>query len=945
MALFDLFGFKVKDKTGGKQIPSVISPSSTDGSIIVDSAVVSGGWQGYAYDLDSAVKTENDQIRRYREVAQMPEVDSAVADIVNEAVVSDQDDYPVKLELDNLKVSDPIKKKFQDSFIEILNILEFNERGHDIFRQWYVDGKLYFHILFKDNDIKNGIAEVRQIDPMKIRKVKNINKIKNDKGIDIVDTIEEYYVYNDRGIVENSVQGIKLSPDSVVMVTSGMMDVANMSTIGYLQKTIKPANQLRMLEDAIVIYTITRAPDRRIFYIDVGSLPKMKAEQYVTDIMNKFKNKLVYNASTGELADSKKHLSMIEDFWLARRDGCFSLGTKVKLLDGRDVSIADLSTEYQAGKENWTYSVSPEGKVVPGLITWAGITKCNTQVVDVTLDNGEVITCTPEHKFVLRTGEKIEAQDMTAGMSLMPINVEKRPLYKNKDYFYVQDNETNKWVTVHKMVASYFDEVEPKKVIHHKNLNRFNNNPSNLQIMGKQEHLDLHTTLAKEVRASKTAEELAEWNKNNSEAQLRFYQSEVGQLVKEKTKVRNITDSRIKDGLKKGREAIRANRAKDKGILSHEEYLKKWSPGFTEGISDVGNGVCRQMREHDQANLSEVEFAKKWAKGAATNAKRYAENAQIFDLKKVVELMRDKIHPLFKNNEVLDCFKAVQSDMTVRKMRKLLNTFGYSTVSDFVVRNCDAELSPRRKYNTKHTNNHKVVSIVWREDKIDVGTLTVDGENLYHDYHNYALASGVFVMNSKGTEISSLPGSQSLIQADFVEYFQNKLFQSLNVPISRMKPETGFTLGKSQEITREELKFSKFVGKLRIKFSGLFHSMLRIQLIAKGIIRADEWDNIRSKIRYDFIRDNHFSELKEAEILTNRLATLQLVDPYLGKYYSKRYIQKNVLNMADEDISDIESEIKQEGEDALPSEITNQRAMMQIQQDMAGQQPEQKEQQ
>ena len=519
MALFDLFGFKVKDKTGGKQIPSVISPSSTDGSIIVDSAVVSGGWQGYAYDLDSAVKTENDQIRRYREVAQMPEVDSAVADIVNEAVVSDQDDYPVKLELDNLKVSDPIKKKFQDSFIEILNILEFNERGHDIFRQWYVDGKLYFHILFKDNDIKNGIAEVRQIDPMKIRKVKNINKIKNDKGIDIVDTIEEYYVYNDRGIVENSVQGIKLSPDSVVMVTSGMMDVANMSTIGYLQKTIKPANQLRMLEDAIVIYTITRAPDRRIFYIDVGSLPKMKAEQYVTDIMNKFKNKLVYNASTGELADSKKHMSMIEDFYLARRDG------------------------------------------------------------------------------------------------------------------------------------------------------------------------------------------------------------------------------------------------------------------------------------------------------------------------------------------------------------------------------------------------------------------------------------------SKGTEISSLPGSQSLIQADFVEYFQNKLFQSLNVPISRMKPETGFTLGKSQEITREELKFSKFVGKLRIKFSGLFHSMLRIQLIAKGIIRADEWDNIRSKIRYDFIRDNHFSELKEAEILTNRLATLQLVDPYLGKYYSKRYIQKNVLNMADEDISDIESEIKREGEDALPSEITNQRAMMQIQQDMAGQQPEQEEQQ
>ena len=195
------------------------------------------------------------------------------------------------------------------------------------------------------------------------------------------------------------------------------------------------------------------------------------------------------------------------------------------------------------------------------------------------------------------------------------------------------------------------------------------------------------------------------------------------------------------------------------------------------------------------------------------------------------------------------------------------------------------------------------------------------------------------------TEITTLQGSQSLIQADFVDYFQNKLYQSLNVPINRMKPEAGFTIGRSNEISREEIKFNKFVGRLRVKFSGLFHALLKIQLVAKGVIRADEWEEIRGKIRYDFIRDNHFSELKEAEIIANRMQTLQLVDPYLGKYYSKRYIQKNVLNMDDEDITDIETEIKQEGEDALPSEITNQRAIMQIQQDMAGQQPEQEPQQ
>ena len=516
MALSDFFGFKIKDKTDGKQIPSVVQPSIVDGSIIIDNSAVAGGWTGISYDIDGAVKTENDQIRRYREVAQMPEVESAIDDIVNEAIVSDQDDFPVKLELDNLKVSENIKKKFQDSFQEILNILDFNNNGHETFRQWYVDGKIYFHIMFKDNDVKNGIVELRQIDPMKIRRIKNIKKVKNERGVEVVDSVEEYYVYNDKGIVENSVQGIKLSPDCVVMVNSGVFDVNNSLNIGYLQKAIKPANQLRMLEDAIVIYTITRAPDRRVFYIDVGNLPKLKAEQYVQEVMNKFKNKLVYNPTTGQMADSKKHMSMIEDFYLARRDG------------------------------------------------------------------------------------------------------------------------------------------------------------------------------------------------------------------------------------------------------------------------------------------------------------------------------------------------------------------------------------------------------------------------------------------SKGTEISTLPGSQSLIQSDFVSYFQDKLYQSLNVPVSRMKPETGFTLGRSTEISREELKFSKFVGRLRVKFSGLFHQLLRVQLIAKGIIRADEWDDLKSKIRYDFIKDNHFTELKEAEIISSRMNTLQLVDPYLGKYYSKRYIQKNVLMMDDSEIDEIEKEIKSEGEEAVPSDITNQQKMMVFQQGMEQQsQPDQ----
>jgi hypothetical protein len=486
MAFSDLFGFKVKSSDGGAQIPSVVPPNRNDGSVVLDTSVVAGGWQGHAYDIDATIKTENEQIRRYREVAGYTEVDSAVIDIVNEAVVSDQDDYPVKLELDNLKISEGLKKKFQEAFTEILDKLDFNLEGHDIFRKWYVDGKIYYHILFKNSDIKQGIAELRLIDPLKIKKIRDIKKKNNGKGIEVVVSIDEYYIYNDKGISELSLSGVKLTSDSVVMTHSGNIDGNSGMVVGYLNKAIKPANQLKMIEDAIVIFTVTRAPDRRIFYIDVGNLPKLKAEQYVNEVMNKFKNKLVYNASTGELADSKRQISMIEDFWMPRRS------------------------------------------------------------------------------------------------------------------------------------------------------------------------------------------------------------------------------------------------------------------------------------------------------------------------------------------------------------------------------------------------------------------------------------------DSKGTEITTLQGSTALIQAEFLSYFQNKLYQSLNVPISRLKPETGFTLGKSSETTREELKFSKFVGRLRVRFSSLFHDLLRIQLIAKGLIRADEWEDIRSKIRYDFIRDNHFTELKDAELLTNRLNILTAADPYVGKYYSKAWIRKNVLMMDDEESEEMITQIKDE---------------------------------
>jgi hypothetical protein len=487
-----LFGFEIKRKEE-QDLPSVVTPSSAaDGSTVINTGVNAGGYYGMVMDLEGVIKNENDLIRRYREVSQYSDCDGAIEDIVNEAIVADEDKKPVEITLDEVKVSEPIKKKIREEFGNILDLLKFDERAHETFRTWYIDGRLYYQILINQENIKDGIVELRFIDPRKVRRIKNIKKEKQGAtGIEVVKEIEEYYLYNDKGITEQTTQGVKLALDSVVYVPSGYVDQNTGMMMSYLHKAIKPVNQLKMIEDALVIYRISRAPERRIFYVDVGNLPKLKAEQYVSDIMNKFRNKIVYDATTGETRDDRRHLSMMEDFWMPRREG------------------------------------------------------------------------------------------------------------------------------------------------------------------------------------------------------------------------------------------------------------------------------------------------------------------------------------------------------------------------------------------------------------------------------------------GKGTEITTLPGGQNLGEIQDIEYFQQKLYHSLNVPISRLQQQQGFSIGRSTEISRDEVKFNKFIVRLRKKFSMLFSHALRVQLIAKNIIKPEEWDDIVSKIKYDYLEDNHYSELKDAEILTQRVQILQQLDPFVGKYYSQAWIRKNVLRLDDEDIEQIEKEIEEEKDDRI----------------------------
>ena len=481
----DFFGFEIKRKSEEPVRPSFVPNTDEDGTGVI----TSGGHFGAYLDLDGdKAKNEIDLIYKYRDIAAQPECDAAIEDIINESIVGDNDEAPVNLILDQLEISDKIKESIKNEFETVLRLLNFNSYAHDIFRKWYVDGRLPYHIIIDDKTPKGGIKELRYIDPTKLRKVKEIEETKDPKtGANIISKTDEYFLFQDSNMSATST-GLKISPDAICYATSGMLDPSRKRILSYLHKAIKSVNQLRMMEDSLVIYRISRAPERRIFYIDVGNLPKGKAEEYLKGIMSQYRNKLVYDAKTGDIKDDKKHMSMLEDFFLPRREG------------------------------------------------------------------------------------------------------------------------------------------------------------------------------------------------------------------------------------------------------------------------------------------------------------------------------------------------------------------------------------------------------------------------------------------GRGTEITTLPGGENLGQIDDIIYFQRKLYKSLNVPINRLEQEQQFSIGRSTEISRDEIKFKKFVDRLRKRFSDLFNQLLRTQLILKGIITAQDWNEWKTYIAYDFIKDNYFSELKEAEMLRERFEMLGTVDEYAGKYVSIEWISKTILKMDDDSMKEMEDQIKAEKE-------------------------------
>ena len=376
-----LFGFKIeKDDEQSKSVVSPVPQNKEDSS----DYYVSSGFYGQYVDIDGVFKSEFELIKRYREMALHPEVDSAIEDIINEAIVSDQNDSPVEIDLENLPASEKLKELVREEFKSIKEIMDFDKKCHEILRNWYIDGRIFYHKVIDVKKPEEGIKEVRYIDPLKIKLVRKlktdptlrgaINQVNAKNPADLENPeIEEYYQYDPSQTQSKNALGaigqtpfstkqrpVKIAPDAITFCHSGLVDRNKQTILSYLHKSIKALNQLRMIEDSLVIYRLSRAPERRIFYIDVGNLPKIKAEQYLKEVMNRYRNKLVYNASTGEIRDDRKHMSMLEDFWLPRREG--GRGTEITTLPGGQ-NLGELSDIEYFQKKLYRSLGVPESRI------------------------------------------------------------------------------------------------------------------------------------------------------------------------------------------------------------------------------------------------------------------------------------------------------------------------------------------------------------------------------------------------------------------------------------------------------------------------------------------------------------------------------------------------------------------------------------------------------
>lgn len=877
---------ELKEKESQK---SFAPPILDDGAINIEA----GGIYSAYIDLEGTIKTDAEIISRYRTMALQPEIDNAVNEIVNESIIKEENKDIVELNLDQLEVSDKLKKYISAEFDELLYIMDFENIAYDMFRRWYIDGRSYFHAIIDMERPEEGIKELRYIDPRTIRKIRQIEKKKDPATGAIMHIIKgEYYIYNSGGFNKSNStnnttgmqsSGIKIQKDSIIHITSGLMDSNNTSVLSYLHSAIKFLNELRALEDASIIYHLSRAPERRIFNVDVGGLPRAQAEQHVRNMMTKHKNKIQYNAVTGEHTDNRKFM-------------CYALDTKIPLLDGRTLEIRDIIEEYQAGKTNWVYSCDPTtGAFVPGPVSWAGVTKKDSTVVRVTFDNGKSVVCTPDHKFPVWDKGFVEAQHLQVGESMIPGYRRMKKIHSNSNMEYEQiyKNDTGTWEYTHREVAkwgrTYFANEytysedylgSSKNTVHHVNYNNRDNTPTNLAWMNYHDHKKYHA-------------EMGTVNYTNRMVRI------VQECAKKSLLCRDVydlinSDPEIVEGWKAVNREYTKNR--ETLIFSYRDLRRICEMPWKQ--------YCRQFDTREREANGRV-------RRGTTN--KYSNEWK----SRLSEAAKDRI-PYSKTWKITD--PSGKTDI-VENLNAYCRERGLNRTN--------IKHGGSKGYRAEVLKNHKVVSVEFLENTQDVAALTIDQDETYHSHHTYLLDAGVYTKNTmledfwfpkrtdgSGTTIDVLQGGTQLSQLlESIEYFQNRLYKSLQVPITRLKPETTYTIGRSAEITRDEINFGKFIDRIRGKFSELFYEVLEKQLILKEVVSPEDWKEFKKKIRFVFCKDSYWGELKEQELLSERLSRVRDIDEYVGKYVSAEKVRKDILKQTDEEYEIINKQMQEESAD------------------------------
>lgn len=872
------------------------------------------------------------RVKDYRIMAAFSEVSNALDEICDEVInIDTHKGSAVNLKIVNTTLNEYQTTQVDKEFSKYINYFDLEHKGWEYFRQLLVEGELYWeHIIHKDH-VKEGILGIAKIASETIDPV--FSNVQNDLLKGFLYRKPVFDKNNPLKMVD--VKYVPMDRNQVTYVHSHVWNESKTMRVPFLENCRRAYRQLTMVEDAIIIYRLARAPERLVFNVDVGNAAGPKAEAILNKLVSQYWSSKTYDPGSGGLVQKFNPQSILDNFWFAKRagsegttvqqlpGGCFSMDTKVPLLDGRILTISEIEEELKAKKDVWVYSCDPEtGNIKPGIVSWAGVTRRDSDVMRLTLDNGKEITCTLDHKFPIINRGFVEAKDLVVGDSLIPFNSKRQKMgKKGNDYEMVYQNDTKEWVYTHRMVSRFnkthgiqgelvYDERlkgEKKDVIHHKDLNRFNNNPDNLVLMNGKDHILLHRSIKfpegvgtaaalarfKELKKdeawyenfkNKSKETFKRFNNSLTEKQRSELLNKRKQGLKEyfanlsdDTK-RELRERCIKNSLKG------ANKLQNK-FATDSNYKKE----FYQKVSIGQKNKFESMRisgEYSEFIKNRTEKLLQ-SQSYLENIRQLTENQTLVFDKKILdkvaflvkgktrfEITREDICNEINNNpELLQLFLESNKDKNIKNWDRtgLKPTHFTPMVKSFGYKNW------RQFRNESSFYNHKVAKIEFLSEKIDVGTLTIDKDEVYHDHHTFALDAGVFTKNSNLGELQDLM------------YFIKKLYQSLKVPTTRLDPQDAFRDGA--DMLREELKFAKFIIRLQQSFAEGLKNGFITHLQLKGM-----WKDYKLKeqnISLNFNVPTNFYELRESqklELKTTTFSNIASQESVSPTYAQKRYL-------------------------------------------------------